>query len=118
MEASRDAILRALEEQRVRTAARVSALTRDLRDIIERSNEASRDDEHDPEGATIAFERAQVHALLEAAQARLQELDAARRRLTGETPLRCERCGEAIPEDRLLVRPTTRTCVHCADGAG
>jgi hypothetical protein len=49
-----------LTSQRASSAAQIEALTRDLGGIIEASTSVATDDEHDPEGATIAFERAQV----------------------------------------------------------
>ena len=72
------------------------------------------DDEHDPEGATIAFERAQVETLVRQLQQHLADIDAAERRLDDGGYGICERCGKAIPEARLEARPTARTCVGCA----
>ena len=69
------------------------------------------DDEHDPEGATIAFERAQVDALMVQARHRLEEVDAAEDRLDGGSYGRCEACGEAVAPARLEARPTARTCI-------
>src|SRR3954451_11319813 len=51
----------------------VGALSRSMGDIIGASESANADDEHDPEGSTIAFERAQVAALLAQARAHLTE---------------------------------------------
>jgi DnaK suppressor protein len=107
-------VRRLLHQERARTLARITALTRDFDDIVERSSDASRDDEHDPEGATIAFERAQVSALLAAAKGQLADLDAAEQRLREGEHDTCEGCGGPIPEERRLARPTTRTCVTCA----
>ncbi len=103
-----------LADLRRDTHRRVDTLRRDLDDIIERSNDASRDDEHDPEGATIAFERAQVAALLEAAQVQLREIRAAEQRLEHGEHGRCERCRGNIPRERLRARPIARTCVDCS----
>ena len=103
-----------LAEDHRATVARVAALQTDVEDIIERSNEASRDDEHDPEGATIAFERAQALALLDSAQAHLRAIEFAQQRLADGLDIRCETCGDPIPIERLLARPTARTCVRCA----
>ena len=50
----------ALRQARADAEAQVSALSDDLRGVIEASRSSNADDEHDPEGATIAFERAQV----------------------------------------------------------
>ncbi|WP_407939592.1 TraR/DksA family transcriptional regulator [Motilibacter aurantiacus] len=92
----------------------MAALTRDFGGIVEAAADANTDDEHDPEGATIAFERAQVSALLEQARQRLQELEGALARIDGGAYGRCEVCGEQIPAARLAVRPSARTCVGCA----
>ncbi|MGR6319613.1 TraR/DksA C4-type zinc finger protein [Micromonospora soli] len=104
----------ALQRARHETELQIAALTRDLTGVIDASRSSNADDEHDPEGATIAFERAQVAALLSAARRRLAELDAAGERLDGGTYGRCERCGSPIPAERLAVRPSARTCVSCA----
>jgi RNA polymerase-binding transcription factor len=99
---------------RDQVAARVLELTAALDAIVESSRAANLDDEHDPEGSTVGFERAQVQALLDAARTRLAELDAARERLDlGEYGI-CESCGAAISPPRLEARPAARTCVDCA----
>jgi DnaK suppressor protein len=103
-----------IETQRQRAHERVRALTREFDAIVEATAEANTDDEHDPEGATIGFERAQVAALREQAHQHLSELEAADRRLTEGELGRCERCGASIPVARLLARPTARRCVGCA----
>ena len=94
--------------------ARVGALSRSMEDIVSASLSANADDEHDPEGSTIAFERAQVAALLAQARAHLRESTEALRRLDGGGYGHCERCGGAIAPERLLARPTARTCIECA----
>jgi DnaK suppressor protein len=96
------------------TVARLAALTRDFEGIIESSAAVATDDEHDPEGATIAFERAQVRALIGQAQQHLVELDQALDRIRAGTYGGCERCGRPIGADRLAARPATRTCYPCA----
>lgn len=100
--------------ERERASARVEALTRQFDAIVESSAIAPPDDEHDPEGSTVAFERAQVAALLTSARSRLAELEQAQQRLVGGRYGSCERCGQPIPVDRLLARPTAQTCVACA----
>lgn len=104
----------ALRRAREDTVAQIAALDRDLAGVIDASRSSNADDEHDPEGATIAFERAQVAALLDAARRRLAELDAALERVGAGTYGRCEVCGRQIPAERLEVRPAARTCVGCA----
>jgi RNA polymerase-binding transcription factor DksA len=75
------------------------------------------DDEHDPEGATIAFEREQLAALRDRAVASLAELDAADARLAAGTYGVCESCGEPISDERLAALPAARRCVNCASRA-
>ncbi|QIG45677.1 TraR/DksA family transcriptional regulator [Nocardioides anomalus] len=82
--------------------------------FVEASLHSNADDEHDPEGATIAFERSQVATLARQLTHQLAELDAARERLDAGTYGACERCGAPIPEGRLEARPAARTCVACA----
>jgi RNA polymerase-binding transcription factor DksA len=105
-----------LDDERRRTAEQVAALDRDLDTIIESSASAPPDDEHDPEGATIGFERAQVASLLHRARNRLLELDRAQERLAAGTYGACGQCGEPIEIERLTAHPTAPTCVSCAAG--
>lgn len=103
-----------LQAERASTTAQIAALTRDLAGIIEASSSVATDDEHDPEGSTIAFERAQVAALLARARGRLDDLDWALDRLDEGTYGTCERCRRAIAVERLAARPASRTCITCA----
>jgi len=104
----------ALDDLQRRTTERLAALTGDYAGIVEASKDSNADDEHDPEGSTIAFERSQVGTLVEDARHQLAEVDAARARLADGTYGTCERCGEPIGEGRLEARPTARTCIRCA----
>jgi RNA polymerase-binding protein DksA len=113
--ASQQAALRdLLTAEHASTEAQIAALTRDLGGIIEASASVATDDEHDPEGATIAFERAQVAALLKRSRERLADLDRAMQRLEEGTYGVCERCGQPIAAERLAARPAARTCIRCA----
>jgi RNA polymerase-binding transcription factor len=103
-----------LAAEQAEVLARVAALSRSMEDIVSASLSANADDEHDPEGSTIAFERAQVAALLAQATAHLKESTEALRRLDAGGYGQCERCGAAIARERLLARPTARTCIDCA----
>ncbi len=82
--------------------------------IVEASDDVATDDEHDPEGHTIAFERQQVAALLRDARAQLSELDAALDRLHEGRYGRCVECGEWISAARLEALPATQRCIACA----
>ena len=103
-----------LETARTAAIAAISALSRDFDGIIDGAYAVATDDEHDPEGATIAFERAQVTALLERARGRLADVDLALARIADGSHGACQRCGEPITAGRLAARPAARTCISCA----
>lgn len=112
--AERGAAYGRLAADRADTVARMAGLSRDFAEIVAANALVAVDDEHDPEGASTAFERAHVAALLAGARDHLAELDRARERLEHGGYGRCEVCGEAIPAERLEVRPAASTCVACA----
>jgi RNA polymerase-binding transcription factor DksA len=101
-------------DARERTVQRLAELSAVFDAIVTSSAAANLDDEHDPEGATVGFERAQVSALLERARLQLAELDAASARLQHGNYGACECCGEPIPAARLAAQPAARACVACA----
>ncbi len=107
-----------LEAERQAALDRLAALERDRGGIIEAAGSANADDEHDPEGATIAFEREHVAALLDQTREQLGQVDAALRRLDEGRYGQCERCGKPIAAGRLAARPTATTCIDCASRAG
>lgn len=72
------------------------------------------DDEHDPEGSMVSLDQARDAALLERTEQTLTELAAAQERLAAGAYGVCERCGRAIPPERLLARPDARLCVPCS----
>lgn len=77
--------------------------------------DSNSDDEHDPEGATIAFERSQSDALLQQAQQRLKDIILARARLDAGAFGICVRCGSTIAPARLTARPYASLCIECAE---
>jgi RNA polymerase-binding protein DksA len=104
----------ALAAERADTLARVAGLEREFNDIVTATQAANTDDEHDPEGATIAYERQHVVALLEQAREHLAAIDEALARLEAGGYGRCEACGQPIAPERLAARPTATRCVACA----
>ncbi|HLM06563.1 MAG TPA: TraR/DksA C4-type zinc finger protein [Blastococcus sp.] len=103
-----------LEEERATVLAQIDALTREFDEVVAASRASNADDEHDPEGATIAFERQQVVALLDQARQRLADVEAAFARREAGTYGVCETCGRPIAAERLAARPAARTCIDCA----
>jgi RNA polymerase-binding transcription factor len=106
-----------LDAEHARVTDRIGALQREYDAIVAAAESANLDDEHDPEGATVGFERAQVQALLQRAHENLADLTAARERLDSGQYGICAACGRPIDEARLAARPTTRTCVACASSS-
>lgn len=111
----RAAVASRLTAARDETEHRIAGLARDFDAVVAASEGSNADDEHDPEGQTIGFERAQLSALLAAARLHRAEIDAAEHRLGDAAFGDCAECGRPIPYERLLARPTTLTCVDCAD---
>jgi DnaK suppressor protein len=106
-----------LAADRVETQARIETLSREYAGLVAASTDANADDEHDPEGATIAFERAQLGAVLDQARRHLDDLDLALGRVAAGTYATCANCGRAISSARLTARPAARTCIACARSA-
>ena len=105
------AVLQAAREEAL---ARLAGLKRDFASSVEARVSANADDEHDPEGATIAFERQQVAALIEDAHSQLEQIDAALARLEDGSYGICISCGKPIGAARLAARPAATTCIGCA----
>ena len=103
-----------LRAERARTEQRLAGLRADHAGVVAASRDTNADDEHDPEGATIAFERSQVAALVSQVEQHLAEIDAALGRLATAGYGVCERCGQRIAAARLEARLTARRCVGCS----
>ena len=102
-----------VERLRGEAVAEIETLEQSLLSLFEASRSSNADDEHDPEGTTIGYERAQLTAVRDAARRRLVDLDDALRRLDDGTYGICAECGKPIPGERLEARPSARTCVGC-----
>ena len=107
-------VRRRLDADRAAALAQLAQLQRDQADIMEAAQAANGDDEHDPEGATIAFEREHITALAGQARQHLADIDAALGRLDAGRYGTCERCGAPIGAARLAARPAAATCITCA----
>jgi len=103
-----------LAEETERTLAQIESLTAERSDIVAGRDLVATDDEHDPEGATIAFEHARVGALLEQARDHLSAIAHAEQRLHDGVLDDCEICGGPIGAARREARPTATTCISCA----
>ncbi|MFK5584707.1 TraR/DksA family transcriptional regulator [Serinicoccus sp. LYQ131] len=100
-----------LVAEREALTTHLARLTHDMAALVDASRDSNADDEHDPEGQTIAYERAQLAAMTDQARAHLQDVEAAQRRVAEGSYGRCDVCGEPIDPARLEARPTAVTCV-------
>ncbi|MBC9819800.1 TraR/DksA C4-type zinc finger protein [Terrabacter sp. MAHUQ-38] len=103
-----------LADERAATVERLEALRRGFEVVVDASVGANADDEHDPEGSTIAYERSQLSALVDQAVRHLGEIEGALARLGDGTYGLCEVCGRPIPAGRLEARPTATRCIEHA----
>jgi DnaK suppressor protein len=103
-----------LSAERARAVRLIDKLTGDFDAVVEASRAVATDDEHDPEGATIAYERAQLDAVLGMTRSHLADLDLALTRVRDGTYGNCQDCGQSIGEARLHAQPTATMCVACA----
>lgn len=105
------AVLRAERERRL---SQVAALRHALARVVAASDGSNADDEHDPEGATVAFERAQLVAQIGHAEASVAAAEQALVRATTGGYDSCRSCGRPIGAARLEALPTATTCIACA----
>ena len=112
--AARTARTARLEQLLADNAEQLRSLQRQHAEVVSASVDSNADDEHDPEGATIAFERQQLAALTAQLLRTRDELRAALE--DGEAYGKCGSCGEDIGAERLAARPSARTCIGCASG--
>ncbi|MBB2922055.1 TraR/DksA C4-type zinc finger protein [Cellulomonas cellasea] len=103
-----------LTDLRAGLVGRLRELTGAFDELVAASADSNADDEHDPEGATIAFERSQLDTIVRHVRHQLAETDAALGRVDAGTYGVCEVCGRPVPGARLEARPVARTCVGCA----
>jgi DnaK suppressor protein len=104
-----------IADARAAAVARAAALEVQVEALAEQQALTTHDDEHDPEGVTIGFERAQLLGLLGGAREEIVALDRATDRLREGTYGRCTHCGAVIPDVRLEALPATNSCLTCAD---
>ena len=102
-----------LAAERAETRERLAHLREDFDGVVDASRDTNADDEHDPEGQTIAYERSRTGALVRQAERHLVEVASALARVDDGTYGVCETCRRLIAPGRLEARPTARTCVAC-----
>ncbi len=114
MAATTDDAKAMLENERAETVEQIASLSQQFDEVVESIIDVANDDEHDPEGHTIAVERQQLAGLLRDARLHLVEVNDAVGRLADGTYGQCESCGSPVGNERLAALPAARTCVECA----
>ena len=109
---------RRLEVERRDTEITMSQLSSDVHTVQVSRRDSPTDDEHDPEGPTLAFEQSQSAALLRQARDRLAQIDVALGRIHDDSYGACTVCGAEISYARLGARPYTPYCITCAERFG
>src|SRR3546814_12358729 len=102
------------ERERARVLDQIASLTMVFQGIVDSAQLVATDDEHDPEGHTIAYDRQQVAAPIRDARTRLDELEQALVRVDAGRYGLCTSSGSKIPDSRLDARPGAHTCVPSA----
>ena len=103
-----------LVDDRASTQALIDQLAGDLDTFQGSRRDSPADDEHDPEGPTLAFEHSQSSAILGQTRVHLAQIDDAIVRIDGGSFGVCVSCGNDIPAARLDARPYSTQCVACA----
>ena len=94
---------------------RASERTRSELDALREARvDASADDEHDPEGSTLASDWSRIEGIRSGLLARLGDNGNAFARLTDGIYGICARCGRTIGTERLEARPSAALCIDCA----
>jgi DnaK suppressor protein len=104
-----------LETDRERASIQIDSVSEDLDAFVSARRDIATDDEHDPEGPTLAFERSQSSAILDQSRQHVDEIDAALIRMDDGVYGLCTTCGQSIALGRLQVRPQAALCIACAE---
>jgi DnaK suppressor protein len=100
---------------RERIGMLIDTMGDEVDEYVSARRDTATDDEHDPEGPTLAFERSQSTAILGQSQQHLAEIDLALQRMDEGRYGLCSKCGNSIALGRLQVRPQAALCISCAE---
>jgi RNA polymerase-binding transcription factor len=105
-----DALRRTLEEERAALTAELGALTAVSRDPAATIGFGKRVGE----GTSQAIERIERVGQADVLTAKLGDVERALSKFAEGTYGICDRCGAAIPDERLEARPWSVLCVRCS----
>ena len=103
-----------LISDREQTARLIESTEDEMGAYVNARQDTATDDEHDPEGPTLAFERSQASAILGQSVRHLRDIDSALVRMDEGVYGRCTVCNGPIAVGRLQARPQSALCISCA----
>jgi DnaK suppressor protein len=103
-----------LAADREQTIRLIDSVSLEMDAFLSARRDTATDDEHDPEGPTLAFERSQSEAVLGQSMRHLTDIDAALLRMDEGTFDTCSTCRGPIALGRLEARPQATQCISCA----
>ena len=114
-----------IEKLRARLSAEFTAATAaissskaSLESFLASRRDTEVDDEHDPEGSTLALQFTETTALLNNSRRHLDQAVVALGKIADGSYGTCELCDQQISAARLEARPAAAHCVRCAEVAG
>ena len=102
-----------LEDERRRVLAAIEYLHQENPGSIEEETSEMPLDNHLAENASVTFDREIDYTLEENSEHVLAAIERALGRIEAGTYGPCERCGEAIAEERLRAIPYATLCIDC-----
>jgi RNA polymerase-binding protein DksA len=109
LDAARDRLV----AERTRVLAEMQAWQDDLSHSIEDAMDEDGNDSHLADSATETVDREIEQTLEDNAEHLLASIDAALGRIEDGSYGRCDRCGEAIADERLEALPYATKCIEC-----
>jgi DnaK suppressor protein len=109
LDAARDRLV----AERTRVLAEMQAWQDDLSHSIEDAMDEDGNDSHLADSATETVDREIEQSLEDNAEHLLASIDAALGRIEDGSYGRCDRCGEAIADERLEALPYATKCIEC-----
>ena len=100
-----------LRNARADAVREIARLEEQLKEEIE---PASATDDDSADAAADIYERGKIISLIDNLENKIHSLDRALEMVADGTYGICEKCGEAIPIERLQIMPETTLCVRCA----
>lgn len=104
-----------LESEHARLTEEVAGMDAGDRELLSEASGENAYRDHMADQGSATFERELDISLEESVRERLEEVEAALKRIEQGTYGTCERCGATIPVERLTAVPTASLCITCKE---